>query len=112
MKRYANALLPVIGQIALFYLFPLCAKPLGAIAAVVLMLAGTLIPAGLIGWLIKSPLRFAWPPAVALLFLPTIPLYYNHTALIHALLYFVLAFAGVGMGALLRLLADKIAVSR
>lgn len=108
MKNYWKEILAALLQAALFWLLPLCAGPTDIMGMVVLMMIGTFALGALLGVSSKSMLRFALPPFAALVFLPSIPVYYNFTALIHVVWYLVLSYAGVGLGALLRFLVDKI----
>jgi len=42
---------------------------------------------------------------VSLLFLPSVPIWYNSSALVHALWYLVISAVGLALGCLIRLLA-------
>ena len=108
MKPWWKEIAALILQAALFWLFPLCAGPTDVIGMVVLMLCGTLLLSAVLGAWSSSDLKFAYPAAVMLLFIPSVPVYYNMSAMIHAVWYLVLSFAGVGAGALVRLIAEKI----
>jgi len=59
----------------------------------------------------RSAVKWAYPAVCAVLFLPTVPIYYNSSALIHAVWYLVLAAVGLaigsGIGALVRRLRKK-----
>ena len=108
MKRYWPEIAVLALQTALFWLLPLCAGPTDIMGVVVLMLCGTLLLSAVLGVCSKNYVRFAYPAAVMLLFIPSIPVYYNISAMIHVTWYLVLSFAGVGAGALVRLIAEKI----
>lgn len=104
MKKYWKEFLAVLVQLAMFYLFPLTCGPTDAMGMVFILLAEVLLLSFLLGILSANLLKFCWIPAVSLLFLPSIPIYYNSSALVHALWYFVLALIGLGFGSLIRLL--------
>lgn len=108
MKNCWKWIIMLALQAALFYLFPLCAGPTDVIGMVVLMLCGTLLLSVVFGAVYRGGEKFAYPAAVSILFIPSIPIYYNMTALVHAVWYLVLAFAGVGAGSLVRLIAEKL----
>ena len=107
MKRYWPEIAVLALQTALFWLLPLCAGPTDIMGVVVLMLCGTLLLSAVLGVCSKNYVRFAYPAAVMLLFIPSIPVYYNISAMIHVTWYLVLSAAGIGIGALLRLLFTK-----
>lgn len=109
MKKYWKELAALMLQLALFYLVPLAAGPTDGIGLVVVLLAGTFALSALLGGCSGGLTRLAYPPVVAALFIPSIFLYYNHTAAVHALWYLVTAYAGIGLGALVRLLIRKLA---
>ena len=104
MKKYRKELLAVVVQLVMFYLFPLTCGPTDAMGMVFILLAEVLLLSFLLGLLSANPLKFCWIPAISLLFLPSVPIYYNSSALVHALWYFVLALLGLGCGSLIRLL--------
>ena len=111
MKRYGKELVVLICQLFLFYLFPLFAGPTDAMGMVVLMLLGTLTLSLALGAVSRSPFKWGYPALCAVLFLPSIPLYYNFSALIHAVWYLVIAAGGLllgsGAGALVQKLRKK-----
>ena len=84
MKRYIKELAILTVQLFLFYLLPLFAGPTDAMGMVVLMLLGTLTLSLALGAVSRSPFKWGYPALCAVLFLPSIPLYYNFSALIHA----------------------------
>ena len=108
MKRYAKEIAALVLQAALFYLFPLCAGPTDVIGMVVLMLLATFALGLLLGALSDNAIKWACPAAAAVLFVPSVPIYYNATALVHATWYMVMGFAGMALGALIRMVVKKI----
>ena len=111
MKRYIKELAILTVQLFLFYLFPLFAGPTDAMGMVVLILLGTLTLSLVLGAVSRSPFKWGYPALCAVLFLPSIPLYYNFSALIHAVWYLVIAAGGLllgsGAGALVQKLRKK-----
>ncbi len=104
MKRFWKELLLLLLQAAAFYLLPLplIASPAGPIAMVLILFGITLLLSLLMGSLSKEPGKYAFPVLTALLFLPSIFLYYNSSAAVHALWYLAVSAFGVALGALLR----------
>lgn len=94
-------------QAALFYLLPLAAGPTDAMGLVLLLLLGTLGLSGCIGWAVNRWFVLLYPIAVAVIFVPTVWLYYNETALIHMLWYLVASLIGVSFGAMMRMIGRK-----
>ena len=111
MKRYIKELAILTVQLFLFYLLPLFAGPTDAMGMVVLMLLGTLTLSLALGAVSRSPFKWGYPALCAVLFLPSIPLYYNFSALIHTVWYLVIAAGGLllgsGAGALVQKLRKK-----
>ena len=111
MKKYAKELVLLLLQLFMFYIFPLFAGPTDAMGMVVLILFATLVLALVLGICSRSAVKWAYPAACAVLFLPTVPIYYNSSALVHAMWYLVVAAVGLavgsGIGALVRRLRKK-----
>ncbi len=111
MKRYIKELAILTVQLFLFYLLPLFAGPTDAMGMVVLIILGTLTLSLVLGAVSRSPFKWGYPALCAVLFLPSIPLYYNFSALIHAVWYLVIAAGGLllgsGAGALVQKLRKK-----
>ena len=80
-------------QILIFYLLPLIMPD--PFVLVFLLLLLTFILAILIGLKIKTKIKYLYPIIVAIIFLPSIFLYYNLSALIHSLWYLVIAYLGL-----------------
>lgn len=84
----------------MFYLFPLAAKKIGPIGMVLAIVAATFV-LGLMMGHTAGFIRFLYPVLAAALFVPSVFLYYNKSALVQAVWYLVIAFAGVVCGTLL-----------
>ena len=101
MKKYWKELPIAAAQVVLFYILPLFAGPTDAMGMVVLILLGTFALGLVLGLVSRSDLKWAFPAFAAVLFLPTIPLYYNFSAMIHALWYLVDGALGLALGSAL-----------
>lgn len=108
MKRYLKELVIVICQLFLFYVFPLFAGPTDAMGMVFLILLGTFALSLVLGILSRSGVKWGYPAACALLFVPTVPIYYNFSAMIHATWYLVIAAVGLALGSGLGALVRKV----
>ena len=111
MKRYLKELVILMLQLFMFYIFPLFAGPTDAMGMVVLIIFATFALSLVLGIISRWAGKWAWPAACALLFLPTVPIHYNSSALVHALWYLVISAValviGSGIGALVRKLMKK-----
>ena len=108
MKKYAKELVILILQLFMFYIFPLFAGPTDAMGMVELTLLATLVLSLLLGILSRSSVKWAYPAVCALCFLPTVPIYYNFSAMIHAVWYLVVAAVGLALGSGMAALARRI----
>ena len=111
MKKYIKESIILILQLFMFYIFPLFAGPTDGMGMVVLIIFATFLLALILGIMSQWAGKWAWPAACALLFLPTIPIHYNSSAIIHALWYLVISAValavGSGIGTLGRKLTKK-----
>ena len=111
MKKYIKELVILLLQMLLFYIYPAWAFRIDPMGAVFIMLFATLALSLVLGICSRSAVKWAYPAACAVLFLPTVPIYYNSSALIHAVWYLVVAAVGLaigsGIGVLVRRLRKK-----
>lgn len=107
MKRYVKECALLVCQILLFYLLPLFSEPTDAMGMVFLMLAGTFALSILMGLLPCRTIKYIYPLITAAIFVPSVFLYYNESALVHALWYLIVSLVGIGIGALARKHAAK-----
>lgn len=102
MKTYAAELIFLFLQLLVFYIFPLFAGSTDAMGMVFLMLLATLGLSLVLGWLSKRWSRFLWPFVTAAVFIPSVWIWYNSSAIIHAAWYLAVSAAGVLTGSCLR----------
>ena len=103
LKKHRLEAVLLLLQLFMFYIFPLFAGPTDAMGMVFLILLASLILGFLCGCLCKTKLKYLYPAAAAILFLPSVWIYYNSSALIHALWHFTAASAGMALGSLLQI---------
>ena len=101
MKRYTTELIVLPLQLFMFYIFPLFAVPTDAIGMVFLIILATFILSLLLGMLSGNSIKYAYPLVISVLFIPSVFIYYNASALIHAVWYLVIASIGMLPGALI-----------
>lgn len=108
MKKYPKEALILLLQLFMFYIFPLFAGPTDAIGMVLLILMATILLSLLLGLFSGHRIKYLYPALIAVLFIPSVFIYYNGSAMVHALWYLVVSSAGLLTGALLRILFCKI----
>ena len=89
MKKYIREIIILLLQIFLFYIFPLFAGPTDAMGMVVIILFSTFILSIIIASISKQKTKYLYPIVVAILFIPSVFIYYNESALIHSIWYLV-----------------------
>lgn len=107
MKKYSNLIVLSILQFCLFYIVPLLVNRNEAIAMVVMLLLGTFLLSILAG-ITKFEFKILYPLLVVFLFAPTIPIYYNFSAIVHIIWYSVISYTGLGIGMLITWIQKKI----
>lgn len=101
VKKHIVEIIIFLVQLFVFYISPLFAGPTDGMGMVVLILLVTLILSVVIGGISKNKIKYFYPAATAAAFLPSVFLYYNGTAFIHAVWYFVVSTAGMLVGMIL-----------
>ena len=107
MKKYYKELIIILAQLFMFYIFPLFAGPTDAMGMVLLIIIATFILSLIIGAISKTNLKFIYPIFTSLVFIPSIFIYYNESALIHSIWYLVASIIGLGLGLLIKLIIKK-----
>jgi len=102
MKKFTKELIFLILQIFMFYIYPLFAGPTDAMAMVIIILFVTLILSCVMGAVSKNKIKYLWPAAVSVLFIPSNFIYYNSSAAVHAIWYLVDSLLGLLLGVLIR----------
>lgn len=98
MKKYLKEIITILIQILIFYIFPLFAGPTDIMGMVVLMLLATLVLSLILTIISKEKIKYLYPLVVAIIFIPSIFIYYNESALIHSLWYFISSLLGTILG--------------
>ena len=102
MKKVWKEICIALIQLFMFYVFPLFAGPTDAMGMVFLILLATLLLSLAMGILSKHWIKYLYPAVTAVLFIPSVWIFYNESALIHAVWYLVIASIGLILGSLLR----------
>lgn len=98
MKKYLKEIIMVLLQLFMFYIFPVFAGPTDTMGMVLLIILATLLLAIILGTISNNKIKYCYPILVALLFIPSIWIYYNESALIHSVWYLVISAIGLLIG--------------
>ena len=98
MKKYLKESIILIVQLFMFYIFPLFAGPTDAIGMVFLIWLSTLFLSIIVASISKEKIKYLYPIIISLLFIPSVFIYYNESALIHSIWYLVTSIVGIILG--------------
>ena len=101
MKRFIKEKTILLIQLFMFYIFPMFAGPTDAMGMVILIILATLVLSIIIGSISKEKIKYLYPIIIAILFIPSVFIYYNESALIHSIWYLVISSVGVIFGTLI-----------
>lgn len=107
MKKYLVEIIIFILQAFIFYLLPMCMGNIGAIGMVFLLLFLTFTLSIIIGSISKNKSKFIYPIIVSLMFIPSMFIYYNESALIHSIWYLAVSSIGLLVGAIIYKLTHR-----
>ena len=107
MRLYIKEILVMLLQLFMFYVFPLFAGPTDAMGMVVLIILTTFLLSIIIGLISNKKIKYLYPVIIAIVFIPSVFVYYNETAMIHSMWYLVVSGIGMLIGAILRKLIFK-----
>lgn len=107
MKEYTKELVIWILQSFMFYIFPLFAGPTDIMGMVVLIILATFLLSFLMGSLSRENIKYLYPLAVAILFIPSCILHYNFSALIHSVWYLIVSASGLLIGTGIKMILKK-----
>lgn len=107
MKKFIKEIIILIIQLFMFYIFPLFAGPTDAMGMVFLIWLSTIILGMLIVIISTNKIKYLYPVVIAILFIPSIFIYYNESALIHSLWYLVSSSIGMLIGSIIHVIIKK-----
>lgn len=108
MKCCWKEIVILLIQLFMFYIFPLFAGPTDAIGMVLLIVIVTLLLSAVLGAVSDKRIKWFYPISVAILFVPSVFIHYNESALIHAVWYLVVSAVGVSISSLIRAVINKL----
>ena len=107
MKRYLKEIIIFMLQLFMFYIFPLFAGPTDAMGMVLLIIVSTLLLSIIIGSISKEKIKCLYPIIVAILFIPSVFIFYNESALIHSIWYLGVSSIGLLVGTIIYKLTHR-----
>ncbi len=107
MKKYLVEIIIFILQAFSFYFLPMFMGNIGAIGMVFLLLFLTFTLSIIIGSISKNKIKFIYPIIVSLMFIPSMFIYYNESALIHSIWYLVVSSISLLVGAIIYKLTHR-----
>ena len=110
MKRYINEIVILLIQLFMFYIFPLFAGPTDAMGMVLLIILSTFVLSFVLGCISKERIKYLYPVIISILFIPSVFIYYNESALIHAVWYLVISCIGMIVGVVINFISIKLSV--
>lgn len=108
MKKYLKEMIILMIQIMLFYLFPFTAGPTDGLGLIIVLLLSTLMLSVIFGAVSKGKVRIIYPFVVAIVFIPTVYIHYNYTALGYIVWYLIDSYLGVGIGSLIKMITERV----
>lgn len=108
MKKYLKEIIVLLLHLFMFYIFPLFAGPTDAMGMVLLIIIATFLLSFVIGSISREKLKYLYPILIAILFIPSVFIHYNESALVHSIWYLVISAIGLLIGTIVYTLIKKI----
>ena len=108
MRKFVKEIIILVVQSAVFYLVPLFGmtdNPMGMVLLIVLLTLGLSL---ILGAVSKEKIKYLYPVIISVLFIPSVFIYYNETALVHAIWYLVVSLVGVAIGTVINKAVRKV----
>ena len=98
MKKYLTEIIIFFLQVFMFYIFPLFAGPTDTMGLIFLIIIATFLLSIIISAISKTKLKYLYPIIISILFIPSVFIYYNESALVHSLWYLIDSTIGITLG--------------
>lgn len=98
MKRFIKELIILFLQLLIFYVFPLTSGPTDVMGMVILIILSVFILSILMGVFSKEKIKYLYPVVIAIIFIPSVFIYYNESALVYAIWFLVTSIIGLVLG--------------
>lgn len=107
MKKFLKEFILLLIQLFMFYIFPLFAGPTDAMGMVFLIIVATFVLSIILGIVSNQKIKYLYPLLIAIIFIPSVFIYYNESALIHSVWYLVISTTGLLLGMIIRKILFK-----
>jgi hypothetical protein len=107
MKKYLKEIGILFIQLIMLYIFPLLMHLYEPLGTVMMILFVTLILSIVLGYISKYKIKYLYPMIISILFIPSIFIYYNESALIHSVWYLVISLVGIFAGSIIKFIVRK-----
>ena len=107
MKKYLKEIIILFIQLFMFYLYPIYALRVDPMAMVLIILFVTVLLSLILGIISNKRIKYLYPGVISLLFLPSVFIFYNESALVHSLWYLVVSLFGLFFGVMINKIFRK-----
>lgn len=107
MKKYFKETAILFIQLFIFYIFPLAMYLYEPIGTIMIIIFVTLTLSIMLSIISKNKIKYLYPIIISILFVPSVFIYYNESALIHSVWYLVTSVVGILVGAVINLLIQR-----
>ena len=107
MRKYLKEIIILMLQLFMFYIFPLFAGPTDAMGMVFLIWLSTIILGLILAIISDNKIKYLYPIIISILFIPSVFIYYNESALVHSIWYLVSSSIGLLIGSIINKILKK-----
>jgi len=108
MKKYKKEIIILLLQLYMFYIFPIFTEPTDAMSMVLLIWLSTIILGLTITIISKNKIKYLYPVIISILFIPSVFIYYNGSALIHSIWYLISSSIALLIGTIINIIINYI----
>ena len=108
MKNLSREIIILLIQLFIFYVFPIFSGPTDTMGMIIIILLSTLILSLIIGIFSNKKIKYIYPFIASILFIPSVFIYYNESALIHSVWYLVTSAIGLIVGIVINKIMEHI----
>ena len=108
MNKFFKEIIIFVLNVLSFYLLPIFMKYLGPFGLVFLLLIITFVLSLVVGLISSEKFKYAYSALIAVVFIPTVWIYYNESALVHSLWYFCVSIIGLIVGIIIHFIINNI----
>ena len=105
--KYLKEVIILLIQLLIFYICPLFTSENDMIGLILFIIIVTFILSFVLGLISREKFKYIYPLVICILFLPSVFIYYNESALVHALWYLIISLCGMLIGSFCYKLINK-----